>query len=384
MNGFQYLNEQLQFFPHSEGYVKPVVNNLNQITSYLYVYQYKDHLGNVRLSYADCDGDGSINPATEILEENNYYPFGLKHQGYNEIANSCRNEEAEQYTFLDKEFEDNFGLNVTETDFRHYDSALGRFNVMDPMAELAYDFTPYRYGFNNPVFFGDASGLFESYGAAQGWIDTYGLSNANIFYNKDKGHYEIENGGVSFYQKGNDIFYAQFYSMESGYELNIVKGGAGGGGSSLSNSEPSALSALSGALAMGELARQGKAYQFYGKTAQQIEDALSNGKYVHTNGKTYSQKFRGNKYISSKSVKNSLGTAKYLKSTGKLLTVGSVGIAAYQFYESDKSGADYARLTGAGIITATAFIPVVGPFLSIGLGVADSFGVFDPLYNSFD
>src|SRR5690606_23195008 len=62
--GFQYLNGDLQFFPHSEGYVKP-----NGTNSYLYVYQYKDHLGNVRLSYADCDGNGTINPATEIVEE---------------------------------------------------------------------------------------------------------------------------------------------------------------------------------------------------------------------------------------------------------------------------------------------------------------------------
>src|SRR5690606_38351715 len=92
INGFQYLNGQLQFFPQAEGYVKP-----NDDGSYLYVYQYKDHLGNIRLSYADCNGDENIDLATEILEENNYYPFGLKHQGYNEIANSYRNEAAEKY-----------------------------------------------------------------------------------------------------------------------------------------------------------------------------------------------------------------------------------------------------------------------------------------------
>jgi len=34
-------------------------------------------LGNNRLVYADLDGNGIINPATEIVEENNYYPFGL-------------------------------------------------------------------------------------------------------------------------------------------------------------------------------------------------------------------------------------------------------------------------------------------------------------------
>ncbi|UUV22657.1 hypothetical protein [Paenimyroides aestuarii] len=58
----------------------------------------------VRLSYADCDGNGTINPATEILEENNYYPFGLQHQGYNDIANSCRNEETRWRGFAIRAF----------------------------------------------------------------------------------------------------------------------------------------------------------------------------------------------------------------------------------------------------------------------------------------
>ncbi|MCJ7932438.1 MAG: hypothetical protein MUW56_02070 [Chryseobacterium sp.] len=38
-----------------------------------YIYQYKDCLGNVRLSYFK---NGS---SAEALEESNYYPFGLKH-----------------------------------------------------------------------------------------------------------------------------------------------------------------------------------------------------------------------------------------------------------------------------------------------------------------
>src|SRR5690606_34279407 len=94
VNGFQYVNGILQFFPHAEGYVKHKGNN-----QFMYAYQYKDHLGNVRLSYADINGNGTIEPATEILEENNYYPFGLKHKGYNEIVNSNRSEAAEKYKF---------------------------------------------------------------------------------------------------------------------------------------------------------------------------------------------------------------------------------------------------------------------------------------------
>ncbi|SFO39945.1 hypothetical protein SAMN05421741_1513 [Paenimyroides ummariense] len=256
------------------------------------------------------------------------------------------------------------------------------------MAELAPDFTPYRYGFNNPVFWQDATGLFETEAQARAFALDNDIGNYKLEYDRQSKGYTLtiiggEFDGRSFYD---------FVEVLPDLLIDIDGSGSGGGrngGGSNSNSsfgrgELSAMNATSGALAMGELARQAKTYHFFGKTTQQVENALANGKYVHKNGKVYSQKFRGNQYISSQSVKNSLGTAKYLKGAGKLMTGASVGIAAYQFYESDKSGADYARLTGAGIITASAFIPVVGPFISIGLGVADSFGAFDSIYNSFD
>ncbi|SFO39187.1 RHS repeat-associated core domain-containing protein [Paenimyroides ummariense] len=148
---------------------------------------------------------------------------------YDDIANSCRNEEAEAYKFLNKEYEDSFALNVTETDYRHYDSALGRFNVLDPMAELALDFTPYRYGFNNPVYWEDSTGLFESYGAAQSWIDKWGLIGAEISYNEYKDVYEISNQGYSFYQRGEDII-SSMYSLETGITVTTFKGGASAAG----------------------------------------------------------------------------------------------------------------------------------------------------------
>jgi hypothetical protein len=56
----------------------------------------------------------------------------------------------------------------------------------------------------------------------------------------------------------------------------------------------------------------------------------------------------------------------------------------YTYYQSDGSGADKARLVGAEIIMATTVIPVVGPFLSVGLGVLDGVGAFDGIYEKFD
>ena len=54
---YVYESNVLQFFNHSEGYVSPVnASDLSQ--GFKYVYQYKDHLGNVRLSYTDNNNDG--------------------------------------------------------------------------------------------------------------------------------------------------------------------------------------------------------------------------------------------------------------------------------------------------------------------------------------
>ena len=47
-----------------------------------YVYQFKDHLGNVRLTYQDKNNSGFVYHLNEIISENNYYPFGLTHRGY--------------------------------------------------------------------------------------------------------------------------------------------------------------------------------------------------------------------------------------------------------------------------------------------------------------
>jgi len=154
VNGFQYENNELQFFPHAEGYVKRNTNN-----TYLYVYQYKDHLGNVRLSYADINKNGTIEPASEILEENNYYPFGLKHKGYNEVVNSNRSESAEAYKFGGKELNDELGLDLYDFGARNYDPAIGRWLNVDPLAEKFNSITPYNYVYNNPIFFVDPDGM---------------------------------------------------------------------------------------------------------------------------------------------------------------------------------------------------------------------------------
>ncbi len=177
LNGYQYVNSVLQFFPHSEGYVKVTG------TSYNYVYNYTDHLGNIRLSYSKEPSSNAL----KVIEENHYYPFGLKHTGYNSdqyyIAPSAGYstlnywliEEVEikpfkpanfnlslnyDYKYNGKELQDELGLNVYDYQARNYDPALGRWMNIDPLAELSRRWSPYSYCYNNPMFFVDPDGMF--------------------------------------------------------------------------------------------------------------------------------------------------------------------------------------------------------------------------------
>ncbi|MBP2832818.1 hypothetical protein J8281_11535, partial [Aquimarina sp. U1-2] len=58
--GYVYKNDNLEFFNQPEGIVE------KEDDGYKYVYQFKDHLGNIRLSYSDRDNDGVV----DILRNN--------------------------------------------------------------------------------------------------------------------------------------------------------------------------------------------------------------------------------------------------------------------------------------------------------------------------
>ncbi|WP_141743554.1 RHS repeat-associated core domain-containing protein, partial [Weeksella sp. HMSC059D05] len=68
--------------------------------------------------------------------------------------------------FNGKELQNELNLNLYDYGARNYDPALGRFHVMDPLSDLAPMHTPYRFGFNNPVYWRDPTGLIEF-----GWDD---------------------------------------------------------------------------------------------------------------------------------------------------------------------------------------------------------------------
>ncbi|WP_431160696.1 M91 family zinc metallopeptidase [Flagellimonas beolgyonensis] len=210
-----YQNGALQFFSHAEGYASP-----NGQGGYDYVYQYKDHLGNIRLSYTDGDGNGSIDPNAEIVEESNYYPFGLKHKGYNEVVSSFGNSVAQMWKFGGKEYEDDLGKNTVAYEWRDYDPAIGRFGKIDRFAEKYESINPYHFAANNPIYYVDIQG--DSL-----WIQHKGnkiLYDNGKLLNKDGTNYTGK--GVKV-QKDGSIKLSGFLEKAVGALNQISKGKEG-------------------------------------------------------------------------------------------------------------------------------------------------------------
>ncbi|WP_419869390.1 RHS repeat-associated core domain-containing protein [Chryseobacterium sp. CT-SW4] len=88
----------------------------------------------------------------EVLEENNYYPFGMKHEGYNGLAGNTNY----QYKYNGKELQTESGM--YDYGARFYMPDIGRWGVVDPLAEMMRRHSSYNYAFNNPIKFIDPDG----------------------------------------------------------------------------------------------------------------------------------------------------------------------------------------------------------------------------------
>ncbi|PQA96790.1 hypothetical protein B0A69_01595 [Chryseobacterium shigense] len=87
----------------------------------------------------------------EIIEESNYYPFGLKHEGYNVLSGNS----AYKYKYNGKELQE---TGMYDYGARFYMPDIGRWGVIDPLAEIYRRHSPYNYTINNPVRFTDPDG----------------------------------------------------------------------------------------------------------------------------------------------------------------------------------------------------------------------------------
>ncbi|TCC97706.1 DUF6443 domain-containing protein [Pedobacter hiemivivus] len=167
VSGIQYLNGAIDFIQTEEGLARRNGNG------YTYEYTLSDHLGNTRATFYKNPSTGVL----EVLQKDDYYSFGLRKQS---LAASNDN----KYLYNGKELQEELG----QLDYgaRFYDPVIGRWNVVDPLAEKFQSLSPYNYTDNNPVNNTDPDGMDILYGQGVGGGDLYTGADAQALFGQLK------------------------------------------------------------------------------------------------------------------------------------------------------------------------------------------------------
>ena len=374
----------------------------------------------------------SVSPIQEpfgfaaLSQASDYYPFGMAHTV--EIS-SIKNGKAMEAVRVDPRETDESKTFTRSNAYlyngkeeqpmpgkwldygaRFYDAQLGRWHVPDPMAEKGRRWSTYTYALDNPVRYIDPDGMWptpEGEGAekdvvnnslfgddepvgADGLTSSQWIAASNpgadpalkkyfIAKNREKEHQQrqllsilsmnpqqLKALGFSGYYVTNSQGRILSHTVDGfGTFFGGASAASGGGGNQLDPSISAYISIVGGFVGCLE-----NSYKYGSNTVKYAQRIYG--------------KVRNAQVLTRASQMNAAKMASGLKVVGRGFTGLGVATAGFQFANSDMSGNDYARLTGSLVITGTAFIPLVGPIISIGLGVADSYGAFDKIYNYFE
>ncbi len=92
------------------------------------------------------------------MQVEDYYPFGLSFNSYQRVTSK-----ENDYLYNGKELQDELDLNWLDYGARMYDPAIGRWLVVDPMADKYIKISPYAYVANVPTLLVDPDGMQVEY-----------------------------------------------------------------------------------------------------------------------------------------------------------------------------------------------------------------------------
>ncbi|GFH86674.1 hypothetical protein IMSAGC001_02085 [Bacteroides acidifaciens] len=177
-----------------------------------YHYFLQDHQGNTRVV---VDEDGKVE------EVNDYYPFGGL------MASSSG--DVQPYKYNGKELDRKGGLDWYDYGARWYDAALGRWHVVDPLAEEYSSETLYGYCGNNPINCIDPFGMdywsTSDPSEISRFMSALRFGNGSIFesFNFDTWNHATDNeftGHLTFNDETN-TFYSSYGIVEDGVPTRV-------------------------------------------------------------------------------------------------------------------------------------------------------------------
>ena len=152
-----------------------------------YYFYINDHLGNNRIV---------TNAAAAVVQSTQYYPFGASFADASGTS-------TQPYKYNGKELDTKNGLNLYDYSARYYESAIGRFTTVDPLAETSYNWSPYVYVGNNPIIRTDPTGMDWVHRVVDG-IDEY-YYDRDVRSQDDVNKKYGEDGGVTHLATGTTM-----------------------------------------------------------------------------------------------------------------------------------------------------------------------------------
>ncbi len=142
-------NGRLDKYYFDGGYAQAKAISESNNDEFAFYYYNQDYLGNIR---------EVINEQGDVVQITNYYPFGTPYS-----AEDCAtlNPDQQTHKYNGKEFDTMHGLNTYDYGARQYNSLVGRWDRMDPLAERDYATSPYVYCHDNPINRFDADGKID-------------------------------------------------------------------------------------------------------------------------------------------------------------------------------------------------------------------------------
>jgi len=212
IDGFVYVNGTLSYFAMPEGRVLNVSGVMKR------EFVITDQQGNARVSFQD-NGSG----VAVVKQENSYYGFGLIMPNSPVATPTTPNK---QLYNGGSEWQNDYGNlpDYSQTFYRNYDAALGRFIGVDPMAESSESLSPYQYAGNDPISNNDPLGNISQ----EDWKFV-----KNLYYNGIDANYTVVSIGEDNSAPSGD------------YGGEAPGGGDDGGEGMVSDGGPSGISAVS-------------------------------------------------------------------------------------------------------------------------------------------